>query len=188
MKRPTRPRLRAFRVFAVFAVLTFVGACGGKAAVLPPLPKVTAAMVPTAIASGGIKLYPKEDPDTRKAFAGGGQKTLVSDARLWELRQGDRLVGALQVATVMPKLKLAKAAHRDAVLHQILPGNVGEIDVGDTHVWVAAANDKVVYVWFGTNTFEVLQLKGSKLSPEDVLTQLLTFQSTSPAWKPLRIS
>jgi hypothetical protein len=181
-------KTRSLRVgLALVIVGALAAACGGKPPPLAPLPKVPVAIVPQEISSGGIKLFPKEDPDTRKAFAGGGLKTLVADAKLWELRQGDRLVGALQVTTVMPKLHLARADHRDSVLHQILIGNVGEIDVGDTHVWATASNDKIVYVWFGTNVFEVLQLKGSKLSPEDVLTQLLTYQTASGAWTPLHL-
>jgi hypothetical protein len=177
--------MRRAGLAVVVSMAALAGACGSEAAPLAPLPKVSAALVPQEIPSGGIKLYPKDDAETRTAFAGGGKKTLVSDVKLWELRQGDRLVGALQVSTVMPKLHLRREDHRSSLLHQILPGNVGEIDVGATHVWATASNDKVVYLWFGRDTFAVLQLKGSKLEPENVLTQILAFQTASPAWKPL---
>jgi hypothetical protein len=170
------------------ALAVVASGCGGGSATQPlPLAKVNAALVPTDLPSSGIKLYPNTDPETVKAFASAGDHSLVADARLWELRQADRLVGALQVATVIPKLDLSRAEHRNSILRQIMPATVATLTVANVEVSMATSNDKVVYVWFADGVFEVLQLKGSKLIPDEVLTQVLAFQTASDAWHPVPV-
>jgi hypothetical protein len=167
-------------------VLTGAAACGsGGDAVEVPLAKVPTSLVPAAIPSGGIKLFPNTDRETVKALASAGAHSLVADARLWELRQGERLVGALQIATVVPKLDLTRRENRQSVVRQIMPSTVSELTVANIDVAVTSANDKVVYLWFSQGMFQVLQLKGSKLAPEEVLTQILAYQTASDAWKAL---
>lgn len=167
------------------ALAVSTAGCGSGDAVELPLAKVPTALVPAAIPSGGIKLFPNTDTETVKAFASAGDHSLVADARLWELRQGERLVGALQIATVVPKLDLARKRNRQSVVRQIMPSTVSELTVADIDVAVTSSNDKVVYLWFSQGMFQVLQLKGSKLAPEEVLTQILAYQTASDAWKAL---
>jgi len=48
--------------------------------------------------------------------------------------------------------------------------------------------DKVVYIWFGRDLFEVLQLKRSASDPidaEKVLAELIGFQTASSSWRGL---
>jgi hypothetical protein len=174
-------------VTACCCVLAVVvtAACGKGERVATPLARVPAALVPDKLDAGDIRVFPQSDNKTVTAFANAGKDTLQADARLWELRQGDRLVGALQITTVVPKLDLADAKDRRALLKQILPGALSRLDIGDQPVWATVSNDKVVYVWFGRGLFEVLQLKGSQLQPEAVLTDVVRYQTTSKAWVPL---
>jgi hypothetical protein len=153
---------------------------------VPPL-RVPIGLVPAEVASGAIKLFPKTDDATADAFANAGDRTLQADAKLWELRQGERLVGALQITTVVPKLDLMNKGDRQSLIRQIMLGTVQQLEVGDVPVWATTANDKVVYLWFGRGLCQVLQLKGSQLEPEQVLTDLLTFQSATKAWEPLPV-
>ena len=170
-------------VAAVLAVL--VGACGGSGDGEVELTKVATDLAPPAVADGTIKLYPNADKATARAFADAGERSLQADARLWELRQSDRLVGALQITTVVPKLDLAREEDRTSLLRQIMPGTVNQLEVGDQPVWGTTSNDKVVYLWFGKGLFQVLQLKGSRLEPEKVLSDVLAFQRDTKAWEPL---
>ena len=171
--------------FGAAVLLAALAACGSNSSTTKALAKVPTDLAPAEIAGGEIKLYPKLDPATRRAFADAGEKSLQADAKLWELRQGDRLVGALQITTVVPKLDLERTRDRTSLLRQIMVGSVNQLEVGDTPVWVTAANDKIVYMWFGQGLFEVLQLKGSRLDPERVLTDVLTYQAATKAWEPL---
>lgn len=174
-----------WRLSGLVGVL-FVAACGsGDGTIAAPVPRVPAELVPSDVADGTLKFYPKADEPTAQAFANAGDRSLQADAKLWELRQGDRLVGALQITTVVDKLDLARADDRDSLLRQIMLGTVDQLEVGEVPVWATAANDKVVYLWFSKGIFQVLQLKGSELEPERVLTDVLSFQTQSKAWKPL---
>ena len=44
---------------------------------------------------------------------------------------------------------------------------------------VPAADNKIVFLWFGDQLFEVLQVKGDGLKPEQMLKDILDFQKTS---------
>jgi hypothetical protein len=136
---------------------------------------------------GGLKLFEALDEETVKAFANAGERSLVADGRLWEIRKGARLVGALQISTVKQKVDLAEAHRRDSIVGEILVGNADRIRVGDVEIFTSAANDKVVYLWFGDGMFEVLQLKGDELDHEQVLTDVIEHQDGMESWRPLAI-
>jgi hypothetical protein len=166
--------------------LVGAGACGrGDGQVAEGPARVPTRLVPDHVDAGNIRIFPKTDKETVGAFANAGDDTLQADARLWELRQGDRLVGALQITTVVPKLDLADAKDRQSLLKQIAPGVVNRLEIGDLPVFATVSNDKVVYIWFGRGLFQVLQLKGTQLEPEQVLTEVIKFQAGSKAWEPL---
>lgn len=175
------------RSAALLIVVALIGpACGGGGGddeVV--LEKVPEELVPAEIASGELRFYPNDDDGTKRAFADAGDDTLQADARLWELRQGERLVGALQVTTVVPDVDLRTEDDRNTLLRLIIVGSANRLDIGDTPVWVTANEDKVVYVWFARSLFEVLQLKGSRLDAEAVITELVNFQTATPAWDPI---
>lgn len=174
------------RILAVVALVAALGSCGNDEPVetTTPPPSVPDAVVPATLA-GDIELRENLDDETLEAFANGGERSLVADGRLWELRQGPRLVGALQVSTVVDRIDLAETADRQSMLRQVLPGNLNQLLVHGVPVWATEANDKVVYMWFATDIFQVLQLKGSRLDPEAVLHDVIAHQRGSEDWLPL---
>lgn len=180
-------RRRALVLAALVGIATLLGACGGDEPVeaTAPLPMVRDSVVPASLVGGDIQLRENVDKETVEAFANAGEMSLVADGRLWELRQGARLVGALQVASVVHRVDLADSEDRRSMLRQVLPGNLNQLVIDDVPVWAAEANDKVVYVWFATDTFQVLQLKGSRLDPEAILREVVAFQRASEDWLPL---
>lgn len=168
------------------ALVAGLGACGDEAqVVLRPTP-VDVHLAPAAVGEG-LKLYESTAKETVSAFANAGEESLVADGRLWEIRKGARLVGALQISTVKPKVDLAEARRRDSIVEDVLVGAYDRIRVDDVEVYTSAANDKVVYLWFGEGLFEVLQLKGDELDHEKVLGDVIAHQVGSAAWKPLVI-
>lgn len=167
----------------VFAVILSSG-CGGQGSASVP-PKVPRSLVPDAVADGRLRFYPKSDGKTLEAFAQAGQRSLIGDAALWELRDGERLIGALQVTTVVDRVDLAEPIDRESLLRQILPGTVNRLAVGDLPVWLTEADDKVTFVWFGRDIFLVLQLKGRGFEPEKVVVELVRYQRKRTAWHDL---
>ena len=170
---------------AVVLCLGLLGACGrgdDDVAARPP-PKVPLALVPLGFSAGTLTV--SEDSQARKAFTELGDNALVADGRLWQIRQAERLVATLQVATVKSKVDLTDAEQRRSIINHILPGARQEIDVNGVSVSSSEANDKTVYVWFGRDLFQVLQVKSTKIDPEAVVTELVDFQSHSPDWRAL---
>jgi hypothetical protein len=158
------------------------GGAGGRASAGPP-PKVPLTLVPPGFTTGGLTVT--EDAQARKAFTKLKDNALVADGRLWQIRQADRLVATLQVATVKTKVDLANADQRRSIVNHNLPGARQEIDVNGVTVATSDANDKTVYVWFGRELFQVLQVKSTKIDPEAVVTELVGYQVQTPDWRAL---
>ena len=176
-------------LLAVFAAIAAVGlgACGDEPAPQMP-PKVAVDVAPSSVQGGTYKFYESGLPQVRDTFANAGPRSLVADGRLWELRRDDRLVGILQVSTLMPKLDLLDSDHRNQIIDQIMPTARDQITVGDVQVFTSVANEKSVYLWFAEHTFNLLTLKpasGDDLDPERVLTEVVDYQTSLPSWKPV---
>jgi hypothetical protein len=181
----TRGRLRV--LVALAAVTLLVGACGGdggeRPAVARPPAKVPVSLVPPSLTNGELTLT--EDDQARKAFSELGERALVADGRLWQIRQGDQLVATLQVSTVKSKVDLRNERERTSIVRHILPGTRQEIDVDGLPISMSDSDDKTVFVWFGRDLFQVLQVKSTKLDPEAIVRDLVGFQAASPDWKAL---
>lgn len=171
----------------VLALGLLASACGGRAGAdrTAPPPEVPVALVPPALSNGTLTLT--EDDQARETFSKLGDRALVADGRLWQVRQGDRLVATLQVSTVKDKVDLAEEDQRAAIVKHILPGSRQEIDLSGVTVWMSEANDKSVFIWFARDLFQVLQVKSTKLDPEAVVSDLVAYQVTSPEWKGLGV-
>lgn len=179
-----RGGLRA--VMCVLAVSGAVTACGGGQKPPPPI-AVDAALAPEAVAPGNLKLFENTDTSTRKAFADAGQTALFADGRLWEIRRADRLVGTLQISTVVDKVDLRKSKTRNDIVAQILTAPI-RIRVHDVEVSATAAEDHGSYVWFGRHIVEILTLKGVKDAKlDDVLAAIIAHEQTVKSWVPLPI-
>lgn len=165
-------------------------ACGGGAGgtTVPP-PRVDPALAPATV-SHNLALHPNTAPATVDAFANAGEQSLVADGRLWEIRRADRLVGTLQITTVVDKVDLRRAENRDKIVRQILSGSVVRLRIEGVEVFHATSGGgKAVYIWFGDGIFEVVQLRDRQLEEidgyTDVVTDIIRHQATVPAWKPL---
>lgn len=135
----------------------------------------------------GLRLYENRDDETVAVFANAGERSMVSDGRVWEIRRADRLVGALQVTTVLPAVDLAQESVRSTIVRQIIPGAQTRIRIDGIEIYTAVLNDKAVFVWFGEGIYEVLQIKDRQLEDdyEAVAADIIRHQATTPAWKPL---
>ena len=174
----------------VLAVALVTASCGDepKEEVLPP--DVPDGLVPATVQEGKFAFFETELPTVRKSFANAGPDSLAADGRLWELRIGDRLIGVLQLSSLMPEVDLENQAHRSQIVGQLLPTARDQFEVDDVTVWSSAAREKTVYLWFSKNLFAVLTLKpGSEdeLDPEQVLTEVVAQNVASEAWDPLYI-
>jgi hypothetical protein len=175
---------------AVLLAVLVAPACGGDEA--PPVrpAKVPDGLVPTGVQANAFLFYESTLPQVKDAFASAGKRSLAADGRLYELRKDDRLVGALQLTTLLPDVDLHKGEHRDKILRQLLPTGRDEFMVGEVNVWAVVTDEKQMYLWFAENMYALLTLKpGSddNLDPEGVLTEVVNHSSSSDAWKPLYI-
>jgi hypothetical protein len=168
------------RAVAAAALLVMLAACGGGERADAHLgPSVPTELVPEALESGKLRVIQNEADSTKKAFQRGGAHVLIADGGLWEIRDGQRLVGALEVATVKNRVNLARRKVRRTIVRNVMPARMQRLDVGDLTVYSTKSNDKIVYMWFGKKSFQILQLKGSALDPEALLNEIVEYQTSS---------
>jgi hypothetical protein len=160
-------------------------ACGDETSSSVAPSSVDPALAPTTLMDN-LKLYENRDEETITAFANAGERTLVADGRIWEIRRADRLIGTLQISTVLPDVDLSDPDVRDTLVRQILSGSMSSIRIGDVEVYTSTTNDKAVYVWFGALMFEVLQLRDRGVTDfEPFATEIIGHQATLESWVPL---
>ena len=181
---------RRLLVSGVVALALLLGACGGDAP--PPVrpAKVPEGLVPPGVQTNAFMFYESTLPQVKEAFANAGELSLAADGRLYELRKGDRLVGALQLTTLLPEVDLHKEEHRNKILRQLLPTARDEFMIDEVNVWSVVSDEKQVYLWFAEDMYALLTLKAGsedQLDPEAVLTEIVQHNASSDAWKPLYI-
>jgi hypothetical protein len=174
-------------VAAAAASLSVTGCAGTSKPKAEPVRLVPTAVVPTALEAEGLTIQPNTTVEVKQALDSLGRQLLVSDARLWELHAGSRLVGALQVATLKARVDPTKGADRNAIIGQVLGSRHRQISVKGQPVWSLPndGSDRAIYVWFGAHTFAVLQLKGSAVAAPQVATDLIAKIAAQPAWHAL---
>jgi hypothetical protein len=183
---------RTSTILAVAAVVLGLAttACGDEPDVVVLPIEVPEGLVPASVQGDRFKFFESELPSIRESFANAGADSLAADGRLWELRLGDRLVGSLQVSSLMPEVDLENPDHRKQIVGQILPTSRDQFDIDDVTVWSSAAREKTVYLWFSRQLFAVLTLKGGsedELDPEQVLTEVVAQNVVTEGWDPLYI-
>jgi hypothetical protein len=176
---------RIIRPFAIgIAVLMLLtgAACGGADAPLTAPARVPLNLVPTVL-SDGVTIG--EYKPARSRFAKAGETSLIADGRVWAIRRGQTLVGTLQASTVKNDVSLANAEDRKAVIDGVMLGQRYEtLFVGDLKVLSSTAADRSVYLWFGANLFEVLQVKAGKVEPDAVAGDIIEYQLTAGLLRP----
>ena len=179
-------RVRSVIASAALVATVLAGACGNdEPEVVAPRP-VPEGLVPATVLENKLGFYETGIESARKAFAEAGPLSLASDGRLWELRLGDRLIGVLQLTTLMPDVDLQNIDHRDSITRQLLPSVRDRIDIGDVAVWTSTSQGKTTYVWFADRMFALLTLKpGSEdaIDTEAVLQDVLDHMVAADSWK-----
>ena len=182
-----RTRGRSWLLAVALVVAALGGACGDGGGGPDRAPsKVALELVPDTLNDGAFRVA--EDEKAREAFSTVGSEALVADGRLFAIRDGDRLVGTLQLSTMKTRVDLTDEDQRESVISNVIPGSRATISVGPVSVIQAAGADKTVFVWFGRDMFQVLQLKpttASPFDPEKVLSEIITHQTAQEAWDPL---
>lgn len=171
----------------VALVAAGLGACGGgNGRVVSAPPPLPASAVPTELGvGGGLSVTPNTSKEVVKAFDAGGERSLVKDGRVWELRSGSQLVGVLQLSSLTTRVDTFDAADRESVRREILIGGETAFDVATTPVWTAKDAGRGIYVWFGRQVLGVLQVKSAQFEPDVAATELVTVLLQSDAWPEL---
>ena len=171
---------------AAIALALVAGACGDEAVEVAAPALVPEGLVPAAVQGQALAFYETESPAAVKAFADAGPDSLAADGRLWELRIGDRLVGVLQLTTLLPEIDITVTDHRDAIVKQLLPTARDRIDVGDVAVWSSSSSGKTTFLWFGEGMFSLLTIKpgtDDAIEPEAVLQEVLDHMVAAEGWE-----
>lgn len=189
-RRPPRAG-RAGRAGAALLVLGLaVAGCGTRdGAVSSPPPLVDPALAPPVV-EGGERLLVIENLDaaTRDAFANAGKTSLMADGRLFELRRAERLVGTLQITTLLPAIDLTDEARRAGIVRGVMARTGDRIRMRDVEVYTAELRDRAQFVWFGIDLVQILTVREEgNIDPAAVLRAVLDHQRTQRAWKPLPV-
>jgi hypothetical protein len=84
---------------------------------------------------------------------------------------------------------LTDERERDAIVNQVVSGEVVRLRIGNVEVYSTVINDKATFLWFGLKLIEVVQIKDRALQEryEEVATQIIDHQATVTDWEPLPI-
>lgn len=169
------------------AVLSIGGtACGDEPEEVAAPVLVPEGLVPANVQGDTLAFHESEAPGAVKAFSDAGPDSLAADGRLWELRIGDRLIGVLQLTTLLPEVDLLDPDHRDTIVKQLLPTARDRLDIGDVAVWSSTSSGKTSFLWFGEGMFSLLTVKpgtGDAIEPEAVLQEVLDHMVAAEGWK-----
>lgn len=174
--------LRRLSAALLVAALVLTGCGDSDAAPVAPA-AVPDDLVPDRL--DGLLVLENREESTLEALANPGRNTLVSDTRIYEIRRGDRLVGTLQISTVLPDVDLTDGDVRDRFVGQVILGQFTRRRIGDVEVFTTSSDDKTVAVWFGAELFQVVQTKDRELDPEVLLTSIIDHQDGQEGWVPL---
>lgn len=179
-----RPRARLRLLLALALVVVGLAGCGG-AEPEPDARRVDPALAPPTIPPD-LALHESTDPATAEALANPGDHTVVADARIWEIRRVDKLVGTLQITTLHPDVDLTVSRNRLQLVRQILATEPVSIRIGDAEVYQTIAGDRATYVWFGAGMLEILQVRDRGVEDfEPYPAAVIAHQQTQPSWVPL---
>lgn len=170
--------MRTARLFTVlFAAAVAVAGCAetpraasvagaGRAA-----SEVPASFVPDSLA--GLEAAPEDITRLEKEA---GDESYLSSARLWSLREGERLRATLQVGRFVPD---AGADREDEdEFRSLIVSQIGQSEprlrvLGDEEVYVTVANAQPVYIWFRGRLLFILSVDSSLPEPRALLRAAL---------------
>jgi hypothetical protein len=180
------------RRFALAASVVALASCSACAPRTPqvdrsPIVPVDAALVPATTTGPELTVDLDTTTEVRDAVKSVGPQVLVSDAQMWDIHHGQRLVGALEVATLKKRVDPRRQDDRDRIIGQILGSHTRQIQVDGLPVWTILDDGtaRQVFVWFGARNFGVLQVKGEGINPGQIADVLIRQIASKPAWHPL---
>jgi len=163
---------------AILATATIASGCGSHTATAAPAAKVPLDIVPPTLPgpAGDPPMTLAEYKQGAERLDAAGGRSVIADGRVFEIRRGTTLVGALQVSTLIPRIDVSSPKQRDHLANLMVSGSVQKVSVSGVEVVVAKTTDKLVFVWFGDHLFEVLQIKGIGIDPPTILKGIIDFQ------------
>lgn len=182
-------RVLAVGLAATLAATLVLGACGGGGDEVVVPARVEPALAPAAVGTN-LALHENTAPATVDGFANAGEKALISDGKLWEIRRADRLVGTLQITTLLPEVDVREEDVRNKITQQILVGSMLRLRIEGIEVVTSqTGGGKSLFVWFGDQMLVVVALRDRQLEEaeayEGIIGDIIRHQATVPAWKPL---
>lgn len=160
----------------VVAVACLAAGCGGDEAPEEPRALPTG-LVPTTIPDPTDEANPLqlvEFTAARERFKNAGERSLVDDGALWEVRRGSNLVGTVEVATLDRKVDVTDADDRAELIKAVLPATSTTVKIQGIPVVRAASDDKVTYLVIGNGLFQLVDIKLSdKVDPEHIIAALI---------------
>lgn len=173
--------MKRLLVSGAVALAILTGACGGASAPLAAPARVPEHLVPKVLPDS---ITIGEYPPARSRFAKAGETSLVADGRVWAIRRGQTLVGTLQASTLKPDVSLRRAEDRKAVIDGVMLGQRYEtLFVGNLKILSSTAADRTVYLWFGSDLFQVLQVKQGKVDPDAIAGEIIDYQQSAGVLK-----
>ncbi len=125
--------------------------------------------------------------EVRSALKSTGSQVLVGDVRLWNIHHGQRLVGALQLATLKQRIDPRRADDRNEIVTQVLGSRPRQLVIGGVPVWTVPDDGtaRQIFVFFGARSFGVLQVKGVEINAGELADDLIHKIASQPGWHPL---
>ena len=152
-----------------------------------PLVPVPVAIVPPTVTGQDLTVDLDTTTEVAEAIKSVGPQVLIGDGRLWDIHQGQRLVGALELATLKKRVDPRRPDDRDGIIGQILGSHTRQIQIDGLPVWTIV-NDgtaRQMFVWFGAANLGVLQIKGDGVNAGQIADDLIRRIASQPAWHTL---
>jgi hypothetical protein len=165
--------------------LAVLAACGSGAATEAVRGRVPDNLVPGQLATGPLHLVPYTNEEVARVFRPKGGNSLADDAKVWEVRQADLLVGALEIVALNEKADPADTKDRRSMVGQAIPGEPDRFDVEDVEIYAGRLGSRKLYCWFSNDLLVFLQLRGATLDGERVVADLVRHQVAQRGWDSL---
>lgn len=174
------------RAVAIVAVLCAgASACGSGGNERVAKATVPAGIVPDSVSADSLHLVPYTAKEVKHVFAPKGGSGLADDARVWEVRQAELLVGALEIVALNDKADPAEKRDRRSMVSQAIPGTPDRFDVEDVEVYSGRAQSRQLYCWFSSDLMVYLQLRGATLDGEKIVSDVVRHQVAQRGWRSL---
>lgn len=144
VSKPRRYRVRA--AVAAAAALTATGCSGGHTSGVVPPVSYPALIAPTTLGNYDFK----EQTAEAKAFSAGGKDSLIQSGRLYSIRQGATVEGALQVTLFRSDVNAQDSHVQSGIEDGLGAGGRGfqTVHLGLVKLQALDTGDENLYLWF----------------------------------------